>query len=155
MQVFGELGYEIKTAYADFEPFAAASYVHLKTDGFEESGEISNLTGQSGTTNLTTTTLGLRASRDFAVSDTIVLTARGMLGWSHAYGDVTPQQRLAFSGGESFTIEGLPLAQDTGIVEAGFDVGIGRSTTIGVSYTGQFSKQASDNAVKADLTVRF
>ena len=31
VQVFGELGYAIKTPYADFEPFAAASYVHLKT----------------------------------------------------------------------------------------------------------------------------
>ncbi|PSH70594.1 hypothetical protein CU102_00600 [Phyllobacterium brassicacearum] len=40
VQVFGELGYAIKTPYADFEPFAAASYVHLKPGGFQEIGEI-------------------------------------------------------------------------------------------------------------------
>lgn len=155
VQVFGELGYRIDTAYAALEPFAAASHVHLKTDGFQEDGAISNLTGLSGTTDLTTTTLGLRASHDFTLSETTTLTARGMLGWSHAFGDVTPEQRLAFAGGQAFTIEGLPIAQDTAIVEAGFDVGIGRNKTVGLSYTGQFSSQTSDNAVKADLTVRF
>ena len=77
VQVFGELGYAVKTAYADFEPFAAASYVHLKTDGFLESGGISNLTGLGGTSDLTTTTLGLRLSREFSYGDTIRLTARG------------------------------------------------------------------------------
>ncbi|MBA8900981.1 uncharacterized protein with beta-barrel porin domain, partial [Phyllobacterium sp. P30BS-XVII] len=33
--------------------------------------------------------------------------------------------------------------------------GIGKATTLGISYTGQFSQQTRDNAVKADLTVRF
>ena len=45
VQVFGELGYAIKTPYADLEPFAAASYVHLKSGGIRENGTISNLTG--------------------------------------------------------------------------------------------------------------
>ncbi|WP_114433121.1 autotransporter domain-containing protein, partial [Phyllobacterium bourgognense] len=155
VQVFGELGYSLKTAYADFEPFAAASYVHLKSGGFQESGEISNLTGLADTTDLTTTTLGLRASRSFAISQTVALEAHGMLGWSHAFGDVTPEQRLAFAGGQPFDVKGLPVARDTGLVEAGFDVGIGKATTLGLTYSGQFSDSASDNAVKADLTVRF
>ena len=155
VQVFGELGYQIKTAYAGFEPFAAASHVVLKTDAFQEDGETSNLGGRSSSTDVTTTTLGLRASHDFALSETIMITARGMLGWSHAFGDVTPEARLAFAGGEAFTVEGLPIAEDAGIVEAGFDIGIGANTTLGLGYTGQFSSRANDNAVKADLTMRF
>jgi subtilase-type serine protease len=162
VQVFGELGYAVKTAYADFEPFAAASYVHLRSGGFQENGEISNLTGLAGTSDLTTTTLGLRVSHDFAYGDTISLTARGLLGWSHAFGDVTPEAKLAFAGGQPFAVEGLPVARDTGIVEAGFDFTLspskgefGNSTTLGLTYKGQFSSQAHDNAVKADLTVRF
>ncbi|ATU90398.1 autotransporter domain-containing protein [Phyllobacterium zundukense] len=155
VQVFGEIGYEIKTAYAELEPFAGVSHVHLKTDAFEETGDISNLSGEASTTDLTTTTLGLRVSRDFALSESVNVTARGTLGWRHAYGDVTPQQRLAFAGDQAFSVEGLPVAQDTGFVEAGLDLGIGRNTTLGISYSGQFSKSASDNAVKADLTVRF
>ena len=155
VQVFGELGYEIKTAFAEFEPFAAASHVHLKTDAFQEDGGISNLLGQSSTSDVTMTTLGLRVSRDVALSDTMSLTARGTLGWNHAFGDVTSQSRLAFAGGQSFAIVGLPIAGDLLAVEAGFDVGIGANTSIGIGYTGQFSKSANDNAVKADLTVRF
>jgi subtilase-type serine protease len=154
-QVFGELGYKIKTAYAELEPFAAASHVHLKTDAFQEDGAISALSGFAGSSDVTMTTLGLRASRDFAVGETTRLTGRGMLGWTHAFGDVTPESRLAFAGGQSFIVQGLPIAGDTLAIEAGFDVGVGRNTSIGIGYTGQLSKQASDNAVKADLTVRF
>ncbi|WP_271893154.1 autotransporter domain-containing protein [Candidatus Phyllobacterium onerii] len=155
VQVFGELGYSVRSAYADLEPFAAVSHVHLKSDGFQESGAISNLTGLGGTSDLTTTALGLRASREFSLSDTVSLTARGLLGWSHAFGDVTPVAKLAFAGGQPFSVEGLPVAPDTGVVEAGLDVGIGKATTLGLTYSGQFSGSASDNAVKADLTVRF
>lgn len=78
-----------------------------------------------------------------------------MLGWTHAFGDVTPQTNLAFATGQAFSVEGLPIAEDTGIVEAGFDVGIGKKTTVGLSYVGQFSSRVNDNAVKADLTVKF
>ncbi|MBQ9349731.1 hypothetical protein, partial [Phyllobacterium sp.] len=63
---------------------------------------------------------------------------------------------LAFaSGGDSFDVSGLPVAQDTALVEAGLAYDIGRATTLGLTYTGQFSSQVNDNAVKADLTVRF
>ncbi|MBA8879937.1 autotransporter domain-containing protein [Phyllobacterium myrsinacearum] len=155
VQVFGELGYRIDTSYAAFEPFAGARYVHLKSDGFQENGGISNLSVLSNSSDVTTTTLGLRVSRDFALSESMIVTARGMLGWNHAFGDVTPEQTLAFAGGQPFTIEGLPIAEDALAVEAGFDVGIGKNTTLGLAYNGQFSSENNDNAIKADLTVKF
>lgn len=166
VQLFSEIGYEVKTAFADFEPFAGARYVHLKSGGFRERGhdhklsdgsdrgEIANLTGFASNSDLTTTTLGLRVSHDFALNENVGLTTRAMFGWNHAFGDITPQQRLAL-GGQTFTTQGLPIADDTGVIEAGFDVGLGKSTTIGLSYTGQFAEKASDNAIKADLAVRF
>lgn len=155
VQVFGELGYKVETQYAALEPFAAARYTHLKTDSFQEDGGDGALTGLSGSSDVTTTTLGLRLSRNFALSETTVLTARGMVGWNHAFGDVTPERELAFAGGAPFSIEGLPIAKNAFAVEAGFDVGIGQRTTLGLAYTGQFSGDTRDNAVKADLTVKF
>ena len=155
VQVFGELGYEIDTAYAALEPFAAARHVHVKTGGFDEDGAVSNLNGAGSSTDLTVTTLGLRASHQFSLSADISLTARGMLGWNHAFGDVTPQVGLAFSGGQTFSVEGTPVAGDAAIIEAGFDAGIGRRTTLGLSYTGQYSSEARHNSIKADLNVRF
>ena len=41
----------------------------------------------SGTTATTFTTLGLRTSGDFALGN-LNATARGTLGWRHAFGDV-------------------------------------------------------------------
>ncbi len=152
---FGELGYRLDTAHASFEPFAGASYVHVTGGDFAEDGDISGLSGGADATDIGTTTLGIRAARAFELTGTTVLTARGMLGWNHVVGNLTPEASLAFASGQAFSVEGLPIAKDTGIVEAGFDVGIGENTTLGLSYVGQFSKAASDNAVKADLTVRF
>ena len=156
VQLFGEAAYRIETPYAALEPFAAAAYTRLKTSGFAETGGIAALSAPSSSTELTTTTLGLRASRAFTLGDATTLTARGMAGWRHAYGDVTPQAQFAFaSGGDSFDVSGLPVAADTALVEAGLAFDIGRATTLGLTYTGQFSSGVNDNAVKADLTVRF
>ncbi|WP_426137168.1 autotransporter outer membrane beta-barrel domain-containing protein [Phyllobacterium sp. SL163] len=156
VQLFGEAAYRIETPYAALEPFAAAAYTRLKTSGFTETGGIAALSAPSSSTDLTTTTLGLRASRTFTLGHATTLTARGMAGWRHAYGDVTPQAQFAFaSGGDSFDVSGLPIAQDTALVEAGLAFDIGRATTLGLTYTGQFSSGVNDNSVKADLTVRF
>ncbi|PRD50831.1 autotransporter outer membrane beta-barrel domain-containing protein, partial [Phyllobacterium myrsinacearum] len=156
VQLFGEAAYRIDTPYAAVEPFAAAAYTHLKTDGFSETGGIAALSAPAATTDLTTTTLGLRASRAFTLGNATTVTARGMAGWRHAYGDVAPQAQLAFaSGGESFAVSGQPIAADTALIEAGLAFDVGKATTIGLTYTGQFSSQANDNAVKANLAVRF
>ena len=101
------------------------------------------------------TTLGLRASRQFALGESTTLTARGMLGWNHGLGYVTPQASLAFNGGQGFTVEGTGIAKDAALIEAGLDFGISKATSIGLSYTGQFSSLSQDNAIKADLSVRF
>jgi outer membrane autotransporter protein len=155
VQAFGELGYTIRTAYGAFAPFAGVNHVHLKVDGFTESGKNSALSALSSESDVTMATLGARAAHDFAVRENIVLTAHGMLGWTHAFGDLKPESRLAFAGGDRFTIKGMPIAQDALNVEAGLDVNLSRTTSLGITYSGQFSKRASDNAVKADLAVRF
>jgi outer membrane autotransporter protein len=155
VQLFGELGYAIDTPYAALEPFAAARHAHLETKGFEEDGKISGLTGKSTGTDLTVTTLGLRASQTFTLNDSMALTARGMLGWHHAFGDVTPQSRLAFAGGKGFTVEGAGIAKDAAAVEAGLDLRIGPAASIGIAYSGQFSPRGSGNAIKADFSLGF
>ncbi|MFC2255122.1 autotransporter domain-containing protein [Labrys portucalensis] len=155
VQVFGEASYRIDTAYAALEPFAGAAYTRLKTSGFTETGGITALSSHGDTTELTTTTLGLRASRSFALGETTTLTARAMAGWQHAFGDTTPTASLAFAGGSFFSTQGLSVAEDIALIEAGFDVNLGKATSLGISYNGQFASKAHDNAVKADLTVRF
>lgn len=153
-QVFGELGYRIDRGRFGFEPFANLAYVNVHTDGFAEDGGAAALTGASSHSDATFTTLGLRASTDFQVG-TMKATARGMVGWRHAFGDTTPTATHAFDGGDAFTIAGTPIAEDALVLEAGFDVGLSQKATLGLSYSGQIADRTSDHGVRADFTVKF
>ncbi|PZV34864.1 autotransporter domain-containing protein [Mesorhizobium kowhaii] len=155
VQLFGETGYRLDTGYGAIEPFAGARYVHLRSNGIQEDGGPTALTGPSSSTDLGVTRLGLRFSQEFLARENTVLTVRGMLGWNHAFGDVSAQQSLAFAGGQAFMVEGLSVARDALVVEAGFDVGIVANAKVGLSYAGQFSRDVSENGIKADLTVGF
>ncbi|MCZ8546090.1 autotransporter outer membrane beta-barrel domain-containing protein [Mesorhizobium qingshengii] len=153
-QAFGELAYKTDAGPFAFEPFANLAYVNLHTDGFTESGGAAALTSGSTTTDATFTTLGVRASTDVTVGG-VTATARGMFGWRHAFGDVTPLSTFAFAGGGDFTIAGVPISRDAMLVEAGFDVQLAQNATLGLSYAGQFGPDAFDNGFKANLGVKF
>lgn len=153
-QAFGELAYRTNAGPFAFEPFANLAYVNLHTDGFSETGGAAALTSGSSTTDATFTTLGVRASTDVTLGG-VSATARAMLGWRHAFGDVTPTSTFAFAGGDDFTIAGVPIARDAMVMEAGFDVQLAANATLGLSYTGQFGPDAFDNGFKASVGVKF
>ena len=76
--------------------------------------------------------------------------------WQHALGDVTPELALAFAaGGSSFDIWGVPLAEDSALVEAALDIRLAATTTLAVSYSGQFASESQDNAVRGRLSLSF
>jgi outer membrane autotransporter protein len=153
-QLFGEAAYRINAAAAAFEPFANLAYVGAHSGGFAEQGGAAALHSGSSTTDTTFTTLGLRAQADFALGGA-ELTARGFVGWCHAFGDVTPKASLAFAGGEAFTVAGTPLARDAALLEAGLDLRLTPAATLGLAYTGQLAARGHDNGFRADLNVRF
>jgi outer membrane autotransporter protein len=153
-QAFGEAGYRIDTAAASFEPFANLAYVSLHTDGFTEKGGAAALHADGQTTDTTFTTLGVRASTAFDL-DGMKATARGMIGWRHAFGDTTPLATLAFAGSNIFTIAGVPIAKDSAVLEAGLDLNLSPRATLGLSYTGQFASGAQDHGFNANLMIKF
>ncbi len=153
-QVFGELGYGIKAGTVAIEPFANLAYVNVHTNGFSEQGGASTLTVYGGSNDSTFTTLGFRASSDLDIGAARA-TVRGMIGWRHAYGDVTPTVSQAFTGSNAFTIAGAPIAKDAAVIEAGLDLAIAPQATLGVSYHGQVGSRTSDHGVRADLNIRF
>jgi outer membrane autotransporter protein len=84
------------------------------------------------------------------------LRLHGMLAWRHAYGDTTLESRLRFSDGSAgFTVSGTPIARDAALIEAGVDLGITNTLTLGFSYSGQIAPDVRENAVRADLRWRF
>lgn len=153
-QAFGEAGYRIDTATVSFEPFASLAYVNLHTYGFTETGGAAALTAASRTTDVTFTTIGLRAETGFTVG-TMKSRAHSMIGWRHAFGDTTPLSTYAFAGGDSFMIAGVPIAEDAAVIEAGFDLGLTDTATLGIAYDGQVGEGAQQHGFNAKLSVRF
>jgi outer membrane autotransporter protein len=80
---------------------------------------------------------------------------RGILGWRHTFGDVTPSSIVSFAGSNAFTVEGAPIARDAGVVEAGMDFNLFGNITAGLTYGGQFSSRETDNSVRGTLAVTF
>jgi outer membrane autotransporter protein len=153
-QIFGEVAYRFDVGRLALEPFAGLAYVNLDTDSFSETGGAAALTARGDDMSVGYSTLGLRASTSFAVQG-MDLTLRGGLAWRHAFGDINPNATLAFAGSNSFSVSGLPIAKNAAIVEAGLDLAISKSATLGVSYTGQIAKDAQDHSFKGVLAVRF
>jgi uncharacterized protein with beta-barrel porin domain len=69
---------------------------------------------------------------------------------------VTPGAALAFATtGIGFGITGVPLAEDSALIDAGLDFALGANATAGVSYSGQFGDGVTDNGVKGRFTWLF
>jgi outer membrane autotransporter protein len=78
-----------------------------------------------------------------------------MVGWRHAFGDVTPLSSFAFAGSNAFTIAGTPIAEDAVLLEAGLDFSLSAKASLGVSYSGQIASNAGDHGFRADFSVKF
>ncbi|WP_412032987.1 autotransporter domain-containing protein [Nitratireductor aquimarinus] len=154
LQAWGEAAYSLEMGSARLEPFANLAYVNLSTDEFTETGGAAALTAASDTVDATFTTLGLRAEADMTLGD-MDATLRGMVGWRHAFGNAPTSQMRFASGGNAFTIAGLPLAQDTLVLDAGVDVSLTERATLGLSYGGLFGSGLRDQSAKATLSVQF
>lgn len=153
-QAFAELGYRLGDDRATLEPFVNLAYVNLHTDGFTETGGLAALRSRGGDTATTFSTLGLRGSTQIG-SGSVDATLRGLVGWRRAYGDITPQSRVSFQGGDVFTISGVPLGKDAVVIGAGLDLHVTSRVTASVAFDGQFGSGATDRAVSASLRALF
>lgn len=154
IQAFGELGWRVDTAYAAIEPFANLAYVHLHDDGYTEDGGLAALSAPSSSMGTSFTTLGLRLSQQVAFA-ALDATLRGEIGWRYAFGDITPLATQTFAGSDAFTVAGVPIAQNAAVLQAGLDVKLGTSATLGVAYAGQFGDGVTQNGFNANLKIEF
>jgi outer membrane autotransporter protein len=153
-QAFGELSHRFDLNGTAIEPFANVAVVRLQTDRFNEHGGNAALQIGKETTTTTFTTLGLRASAP-VVFGSMNAKLNGTVGWQHAYGDTIPTAAAAFDAGTVFEVAGAPIAKDTAIIKAGFDIDLGNQTTLGLEYSGQYGSSFNQNSGKAKLSVKF
>ena len=155
-QVFGEAAYRLHKSWLATEAFGNLAYVRVNSDSFVESGGPAALTVAEANTSVTFTTLGLRAQAPIPALGPWLMTARGSLGWQHAYNHIAPTSLMTFASGSApFAIAGVPIAADTLLVEAGLDAQIYRNTVLALLYTGRIASDASAHALKANLAVKF
>ncbi len=154
-QAFGEIAYPIAMGRTALEPFAGLAFASIETDSFKERGDIAALDGSANDQDIGYSTLGLRAAMTFAFNGASI-TPHVSAAWQHGFDDITPGAALAFaSTGIGFDITGVPLAEDTALIEAGLDLNLSPSATLGASYSGQFGDRVQDNAVKGRFTWLF
>ena len=154
-QVFTELGYNLPVGDAyTIEPYAGLAWNQVRTRDFQESGGSAALHGSGNSDDVTSTTLGLRGAWQFG-SDQAPGRLTATLGWRHAMGDVKPRQELAFSGGSTFSVTGVPIARDAAVLGLGAEVAITRNTTAGIAYDAQFGGGNRQQAGLLKLAVRF
>ncbi len=154
VQAFGELSHKLQTGNAVFEPFANLAYVSVKTDSFTETGGQAALTVDGDRMSTVFTTLGIRGATEMMFGN-VKTELNGTLGWQHAFADTDPASRASFATGSAFDISGIPVAEDTALVQAGFDIKASEQATFGISYRGQFGSGFQSNSVNAKLGIKF
>ena len=150
-QVFAEAGHPMQVRNLRLEPFTSVSSIHLKTEGFNETGGTAALTASSKTHRRTFTTLGVRGALEL----TDRLQARGLVGWRHAFDDIDPSSTSRLAGGPAFTIEGAPTARDAAVAEFGFEDRLSDQAVLNLAYHGRYGDGVDDYGVNAGLTVTF
>ena len=153
-QIFAEVGYGMEMMGITLEPFANLAYLNLRTDGFTEVGSAAALTSQADTTENVISTFGVRPSTTLDLGS-FPVTLRGMAGWRHTFGTVTPTSTVAFAGGNNFTVSGAPIARDAMALEAGVDFAVADNISAGLTYGGQISSRTTDQTARGTIRVAF
>jgi outer membrane autotransporter protein len=152
-QLFGEVAYPTQMMGLALEPYGGLAYVSIDGGNFQESGgPLASLRG-SADQDVGYSTLGLRVATTMQWG-AMEVVPHVWAAWQHAFDGVTPEASLALAG-IGFTVYGVPLAEDTALIDAGLDLALGERTTAGVSYIGQLGDGVTDNGVKGRFTWLF
>lgn len=153
-QVFAGIGYRFERGRASYEPFLDLAYVSVRNDAYAERGGAAALSVRGGDTEAGFATLGLRTGTELGPAHAPI-RATASLGWRHAYGDEAARTWMGFDGGQAFAIQGVPLARDAAVVEAGIEGALTSNSSIGLSYRGLIGDGLDDHGLQGRLTWRF
>jgi outer membrane autotransporter protein len=155
-QLFGEIAYPTQMGGVELEPFAGLAFVSVESGGFrEKGGPEASLRTRGIDQDVGYTTVGLRAAKTM-MWGAMAVTPQIEAAWLHAFDDVTPGASLAFATtGLGFAIDGVPLAEDSALLDAGLNFAISERLSAGVSFTAQYAEKFSDNGVKGRFTWLF
>ncbi|MDL2286664.1 autotransporter-associated beta strand repeat-containing protein, partial [Desulfococcaceae bacterium OttesenSCG-928-F15] len=150
-QLFGELGYLKEFGNFSFEPYAGLAWNYVENESFTEKGGTSALRAKSESNDNVTSSLGVRTH--YKPLEKIEIGAD--LNWQHLFGDKEPEARFAFTGGNSFTIEGAPMDRDSLGLGLDMDVTVRENLSIRAGYVGRFGEDTDSHAGFVSLEFTF
>ncbi|MBH3428224.1 autotransporter-associated beta strand repeat-containing protein [Pseudomonas alkylphenolica] len=154
-QVFGELGYAVQAGDLTLEPFVGLAHVEVSTDSFSEKGGSTALKGDSEKDRATYTSLGVRASTPAADVAGVPVSVQSSLAWQRVLDEPGESSRMTLAGYDSFTVKGVPVAQDTALVQLGVSAKIAPQASVDLGYSGQLGDGYSDHGVRLGLNIAF
>ena len=155
-QAFAELGYAMGSGRLSAEPFANLGYQRYHRDGYREKGGDAALAVDSDTQDNVSSTFGVRLAHLGMLDNGMSLTPRASLGWRHVYGDVDTRTRQAFiAGGDAFSVEGSALDRDSLVVEAGLELGVSATQSVGLGYNGELGSNSRNHALVGQWQMKF
>ena len=153
-QAFVEAAYGTDLGVGHVEPYANLTYINHSADGFSEQGGAASLYSSGQSTAAAVTTVGIRGEFPVDLGEKEA-TLSGGVGWRHTFGDAPTATHGFAAGGNSFTVTGVPLAQDTLVLDAGVRVDLSDSASLGLTYDGQIGAGVADHGAQLSLIVRF
>ncbi|MCW5626656.1 MAG: autotransporter domain-containing protein, partial [Burkholderiales bacterium] len=137
-QAFLEVSTDVEAGPVTLTPFARIAGVNHATDAFTETGGEGRLRTRASVANALFVTLGLGAEHQFVLNDTMLVTARGSIGWRHAFAD---QVRVSnsFVGGGPFTVASAGIAPDVAVVSAGVSIDVSQNVSLDLGYEGELA----------------
>jgi uncharacterized protein with beta-barrel porin domain len=153
-QVYAELSRNFDINGMTLTPFARVNAVNHATDAFTETGGQGQLHTAASVVNALFVTLGVAGEDRFVLGDRLLVTARGSLGWRHAFGGGIDIAN-SFAGSGPFSLNGTAVASDAAMLEASGVFDINEGTSLALGYSGLLGSGLASGAVTATLAGRF
>ncbi len=139
------------------EPSLGFGGFDLHIDHLTEAGGSAPAEAIAGTTlGSAESTLAVRVQRGFALSETVRMTVRAQVGWSHEFAGNTANLSASFAGlgGSGFALNSAPIGRDAAVVGLDADIKVAAwPVAMFVGYGGAVS--ASSNTQSFNAGVRF
>jgi outer membrane autotransporter protein len=155
-QAFAEVGYDLGQGDFTLEPFANLGYQRYQRDSYNEKGGDAALKVHGQSQKNLSSTFGLRMAKTSNLDNGMQLTPRLSAGWKHTYGELdmhTRQQLL--NGGIGFEIAGAQLDRNSLSLDAGLDLALSASHTLGMGVTGDIASDSRNTGVMGQWRMAF
>jgi outer membrane autotransporter protein len=153
-QAFLQFSHDFDVNGLTLTPYAKFQAVNHSTDGFTETGGAGRLSSAASVANAFFATLGVGAEDKFALTDTMLVTARGGIGWRHAFADALVATN-AFAGGGPFSVSAAPIASDVAVLSGGLVFDVSDSLNVAITYDGEIGSGLMSHAIKATAAGKF